>query len=98
MSRLACLFGPAPRDRSGSSRAHRRLHMLDRHSAFVVGGMLLVGLSMVAAQQTASPTGYTDTPMQPNGKWRIHDGTRPQPRVVTPGDPVASGNSRISGG
>jgi hypothetical protein len=28
--------------------------------------------------------GYDDTPMQPNGKWRIHDGTRPQPIVVTP--------------
>jgi hypothetical protein len=71
--------------------------MLDRHSAFVVGGMLLVGLSMVAAQQNASPTGYTDTPMQPNGKWRIHDGARPQPRLVTPGDPVASGTSGVSG-
>ena len=32
-----------------------------------------------------APTGYQDTPMQPNGKWHIHDGMRPQPRVVTPG-------------
>ena len=30
--------------------------------------------------------GYTDTPMQPNGKWHIHDPNRPQPAVVTPGD------------
>jgi hypothetical protein len=37
------------------------------------------------AQPPPSPTGYQDTPMQPNGKWHIHDGTRPQPRVVTPG-------------
>jgi hypothetical protein len=29
--------------------------------------------------------GYDDTPMQPDGKWRIHDGKRPQPRVVAPG-------------
>ena len=29
--------------------------------------------------------GYTDTPMQPNGKWHIHDPARPQPTVVTPG-------------
>src|SRR4051794_6555674 len=29
--------------------------------------------------------GYTDTPMQPYGTYRVHDGTRPQPRVVTPG-------------
>jgi hypothetical protein len=28
--------------------------------------------------------GYTDTPMQPYGTWRVHDGTRPQPRVITP--------------
>src|SRR5262245_66360863 len=29
--------------------------------------------------------GYDNTPYQPNGRWRIHDGSRPQPRVVTPG-------------
>jgi hypothetical protein len=28
--------------------------------------------------------GYDDTPLQPDGRWRIHDGTRPQPMVVTP--------------
>jgi hypothetical protein len=37
-----------------------------------------------------APTGYQDTPMQPNGKWHIHDGTRPQPRVVTPGPFVSA--------
>src|SRR5215831_5476835 len=35
------------------------------------------------AQQTVN-VGYTDTPMQPNGKWHIHDPDRPQPTVVTP--------------
>ena len=35
--------------------------------------------------QPPAPTGYQDTPMQPNGKWHIHDGTRPQPVVVKPG-------------
>src|SRR3954452_25632190 len=29
--------------------------------------------------------GYDDTPMQPNGRWHIHDGKRPQPPIVTPG-------------
>ena len=43
------------------------------------------------AQPPPSPTGYDDTPMQPNGKWRIHDGTRPQPRVVTPGPARVAG-------
>lgn len=29
--------------------------------------------------------GFQDTPMQPNGKWHVHDPARPQPPVVTPG-------------
>ena len=36
-----------------------------------------------SAQQ--APIGYDDTPMQPNNKWRVHDGTRPHPPVVTTG-------------
>ena len=38
-----------------------------------------------AAIAQKAPVGYDDTPLQPNGKWRVHDGTRPQPPVVTPG-------------
>jgi len=38
--------------------------------------------SSVWAQQ--APIGYDDTPMQPNGKWRVHDGRRPYPPLVTP--------------
>ena len=29
--------------------------------------------------------GYTNTPVLPDGKWRVHDLNRPQPRKVTPG-------------
>jgi len=29
--------------------------------------------------------GYDDTPVQPNGKWKVHDATRKPPPVVTPG-------------
>ena len=29
--------------------------------------------------------GYNDTPMIPGTKWHVHDGDRPQPRVITPG-------------
>ena len=36
-----------------------------------------------ATQQ--APTGYDDTPMQPDGKWRVHDITRPRPPVVSAG-------------
>ena len=31
----------------------------------------------------AAQLGYDDTPFQPNGKWRVHDNTRPPPPVVT---------------
>ena len=34
--------------------------------------------------------GYSDTPMLPGGKWHVHDGKRPQPAVVTPGDPASA--------
>ena len=37
-----------------------------------------------------APVGYDDTPMQPNGKWHIHDGKRPQPAIVTPAPPSAN--------
>jgi hypothetical protein len=32
-----------------------------------------------------APTGYKDTPKQPNGKWVVHDDDRPRPVVVKPG-------------
>jgi hypothetical protein len=28
--------------------------------------------------------GYSDTPVIPGQQWRVHDGSRPQPRVVAP--------------
>jgi hypothetical protein len=37
------------------------------------------------AAPARAPEGYTDTPMQPNGKWHVHDPARPLPPVVTPG-------------
>jgi len=43
-------------------------------------------LIMAQKPQTNNPpVGYDDTPMLPDSKWRVHDGTRPQPRIVTPG-------------
>jgi hypothetical protein len=43
-----------------------------------------LGLAGTMLGQQA-PVGYDDTPMQPNGKWHIHDPNRPQPTIVTPG-------------
>lgn len=45
---------------------------------------LPLAVAAVATAQQAK-LGYDNTPMQPDGKWRIHDGTRPQPVMVTPG-------------
>ena len=45
----------------------------------------VVRMSVATAIGQQSPVGYDDTPMQPNGQWRVHDGRRPQPPVVAPG-------------
>ncbi len=50
-----------------------------------------VALAALAFAQTqrpkyrTAPTGYTDTPVLPDGKWKVHDIARPKPPVVTPG-------------
>jgi len=44
----------------------------------------------VSGQQRPAPIGYDDTPMQPNGKWRVHQTARPYPAVITP--PPAGGS------
>jgi len=35
--------------------------------------------------QDAKPLGYQDTPLIPGTQWHVHDGLRPQPKVITPG-------------
>jgi hypothetical protein len=35
----------------------------------------------------AQQIGYDDTPILPGTQWHVHDGKRPQPPVVTPGEP-----------
>jgi hypothetical protein len=45
--------------------------------------VILLALVTTTASGQQAPIGYDDTPMQPNGKWRVHDGTRPYPVVVT---------------
>jgi hypothetical protein len=55
---------------------------MNRRTALLLS---LVPLAMLAAAVAWAAEGYTDTPMQPNGKWHVHDPARPQPPVVTPG-------------
>ncbi len=57
------------------------MRMLIRRIAYVAIPLGLAG-TMLGQQ---APVGYDDTPMQPNGKWHIHDPNRPQPTIVTPG-------------
>ena len=38
------------------------------------------------AGEKQGPVGYDDTPTLPGQKWRVHDGNRPHPKVVTPGE------------
>jgi len=52
---------------------------------------LLAILSTTILAATASAAepgklGYQDTPIIPGTKWHVHDGERPQPAVVTPGE------------
>lgn len=37
------------------------------------------------AAEKPSPIGYSDTPVIPGSKWKVHDIDRPRPEVVTPG-------------
>jgi hypothetical protein len=52
-------------------------------------GILVLALVAVAANvalaQAEPKPKITDTPMQPDGKWHVHDPARPQPPIVTPG-------------
>lgn len=47
--------------------------------------LLVVLLLLTAQDQKSRKIGYDNTPFLPDSKWRVHDGARPQPRVVTPG-------------
>jgi hypothetical protein len=48
-----------------------------------IGFICLVAAA--AASLGQQDLGYTDTPVIPGSQWHVHDGARPQPRVVTPG-------------
>ncbi len=46
--------------------------------------LLILAVSVASLLGQQAPVGYDDTPMQPDGKWRVHDSRRPRPQVVTP--------------
>ena len=48
--------------------------------------LLAVSFATATVAIGAEKLGYDDTPLIPGTKWHIHDGTRPQPPIVTPGN------------
>lgn len=47
--------------------------------------LLATGIALAADDDKPSPTGYSDTPLIPGTKWKVHDIDRPRPEAVTPG-------------
>ncbi len=45
---------------------------------------LIAGLALAAPGAAQDRPGFTDTPVLPDGKWRVHDAARPAPTVVAP--------------
>lgn len=45
-------------------------------------------ISQAQAAEKPSPVGYSDTPVIPGSKWKVHDIDRPAPEVVAPGKKV----------
>lgn len=67
-----------------------RIRILRSHLTATLG---LAALLAIPATVLLASLGYKDTPMQPNGKWHVHDPDRPMPRVVTPGATFSHGAS-----
>jgi hypothetical protein len=57
-----------------------------RRPTAAVGAVIAVGIAAgwAAHAQQGQPLGYQDTPLLPGGKWHVHDGLRPQPKVIDP--------------
>ncbi len=56
-------------------------------AALALAALPLLGRELV---QDEHPIGYDDTPFLPDSRWRVHDGKRPQPRVVRADAPVTT--------
>jgi len=53
--------------------------------------LLLLGPAALFLEGADGKLGYDTTPIIPGTGWHVHDGDRPQPRVVTPGDTFSHG-------
>lgn len=57
------------------------------HRALIFAAVVLAVAAAAQRQKKnrTAPTGYSDTPVIPGQKWKVHDIDRPKPRVVAPG-------------
>ena len=49
--------------------------------------VLAVVLGSIAAAVQDKKPGYTDTPVIPGSKFKVHDADRPHPKIITPAGP-----------
>ena len=62
------------------------------HSCSLIpAGLALATLLTSNLSLLQAGVGYQDTPMQPNGKWHVHDSARTMAPVVTPGATFSQG-------
>src|SRR5204863_8685542 len=52
---------------------------------FIFTAAALVASATPTFAAEVKSLGYKDTPIIPGTQWHVHDGDRPQPRVITPG-------------
>jgi hypothetical protein len=64
------------------------LHPLALSAALTLSG-LACWLPRISQDEKA-PVGYDDTPLLPDSRWRVHDGTRPHPRPVASKAPITT--------
>lgn len=63
----------------------RKWMAMSAAGAVLAGGLLWAQSKRGDKGYRTSPTGYSDTPVLPGQKWKVHDIDRPRPKVVTPG-------------
>jgi hypothetical protein len=80
------LAGPC----NGPATIDNELRMNTTHCLRPLAAAFPVLLTVTLAQG-ADSLGYQDTPIIPGTKWHVHDGERPQPRVVAPGATFSHG-------
>jgi hypothetical protein len=51
----------------------------------IISFSLFCAVTLPLSAADGKSLGYQDTPLVPGTNWHVHDGERPQPRVVTPG-------------